>query len=39
VLLGAGGNHLVFGVFAVAFAVAAAGAFTLPELKGQRLGD
>lgn len=38
-LLGAGGNHLVFGVFAVAFAVAAAGAFTLPELKGQRLTD
>ncbi|MGO3796219.1 MAG: MFS transporter [Pauljensenia sp.] len=39
VLLGAGGNHLVFGVFAVAFAVAAVGAFTLPELKGQRLRD
>ncbi|NGP04702.1 MFS transporter [Rhodococcus sp. 14C212] len=36
-LLTAGGNPLVFGVFAAAFAVAAVAAYTLPERKGQVL--
>ena len=36
-LLAGGGHVLVFGVFALAFAVAAAGAFMLPELRGQEL--
>lgn len=36
-LLLAGGNVLLFSVFAVAFAVAAGAAFLLPELRGARL--
>ena len=39
ILLDGGGQILVFAVFALAFVVAAAAAFTLPELKGTALED
>ncbi|MFN3338463.1 MAG: MFS transporter [Dietzia sp.] len=39
VMLGAGGTAMVFGVFAVAFVVAALAAFTLPERKGVALEE
>lgn len=39
VLLGAGGNGLVFGAFAVSFVVAALAAFTLPERAGTVLDE
>ncbi|HJE89692.1 MAG TPA: MFS transporter [Dietzia timorensis] len=38
-LLDGGGQVLVFAVFAIAFIIAAAAAFTLPELKGTALED
>ena len=38
-LLDGGGQVLVFAVFAIAFVIAAAAAFTLPELKGTALED
>ena len=38
VLVGAGGHPLTFGVFAVAFVVAALATFALPERKGSALG-
>lgn len=39
VLLGAGGNGLVFGAFAASFVVAAVAAFTLPERAGTVLDE
>ncbi|WP_424465030.1 MFS transporter [Pseudoclavibacter helvolus] len=39
VMLAAGGNVLVFGVFAAAFLLAAGAAFTLPELMGRELDE
>lgn len=38
-LIGAGGPLLTFGVFASAFLIAAAAAFTLPEQMGKKLDD
>jgi putative MFS transporter len=39
ILVTAGGVALPFGVFAIAFAVAAVAAFTLPDLRGKALED
>ncbi|WP_114856170.1 MFS transporter [Brachybacterium sp. YJGR34] len=39
VLVAAGGQVLAFGALALAFALAAAAAFTLPELRGRALAD
>ena len=39
VIIGFGGQGMLFGVFGVAFAVAAAAAFTLPEQRGKVLAE